>query len=34
MKSINSLAQALVSVFGHSTKVSSGIIQMEGDINM
>jgi hypothetical protein len=31
MNSIKLLAQAQVSVFGHSTDVSSGIIQMEGD---
>jgi hypothetical protein len=31
MKSIKLLTQLHVSVFGHSTDVSSGIIQMEGD---
>jgi hypothetical protein len=34
MKSIKPLAQAQVSVFGHSTEVLSGIIQTEGDINI
>jgi hypothetical protein len=34
MNGIKPLAQAQVSLFGHSTEVSSGIIQTEGDINI
>ena len=34
MNSINPLAQDHVSVFGHSTQVSSGVTQTEGDADI
>jgi hypothetical protein len=34
MNAINSFVQAQISVFGHSTEESTGIIQTEGDMNI